>query len=372
MKQYIAIIMMVLFLAIIAGAVVYLSKRFAWYFGLTDTRPLYLLFAACIVYMITGVAAFTNSTSVVGSIIYVSAAIIMGFLLYLLLSVIMVDLIKLFAKVPQKWYGLAALSLAVLVSGYALLNAFRIRTETVELGIAGLKQEVRLMHLTDIHLGHFRGERFLQKIVDLTNARDVDMVLLTGDLYDGKVGFLNGSIRPLEDLDVPVYFVNGNHDGYSGLNMVNKRLKEIGVNVLENECVNMEEVQIIGLNHMLPDDNAYDMHSTGNHASIKKVLPGIERQQGKPTILMHHSPDGIQFAAENGVDLYLAGHTHAGQLFPVTLINELIFRYNKGLHEYNGTRIYVSHGAGTFGPPMRLGTRSEITNIILKPILSNE
>lgn len=100
---------------------------------------------------------------------------------------------------------------------------------------------------------------------------------------------------------------------------------------------------------------------------MKSILPGIPTDPDLPTILLHHSPDGIQYANEKGVDLYLTGHTHAGQLFPVTLIGELIYTYNKGLHDYNGTKIFVGEGAGTFGPPMRVGSHSTITVFDLKP-----
>ncbi len=84
--------------------------------------------------------------------------------------------------------------------------------------------------------------------------------------------------------------------------------------------------------------------------------------------MLHHSPDGIKYANEYGIDLYLAGHTHAGQLFPINYLNALLFKYNKGLSDYNGSKIFVSQGAGTFGPPMRVGTKSEISLISLMPI----
>ncbi len=119
---------------------------------------------------------------------------------------------------------------------------------------------------------------------------------------------------------------------------------------------------------MLADDIAFDMHGAGKHATIKEILSELDINTDKPSILLHHSPDGIKYANEKGVDLYLAGHTHAGQLFPVNFLNELLFAYNKGLHDFNGTQIYVSHGAGTFGPPMRVGTRSEITLLTLVPV----
>jgi predicted MPP superfamily phosphohydrolase len=83
--------------------------------------------------------------------------------------------------------------------------------------------------------------------------------------------------------------------------------------------------------------------------------------------MLHHAPNGIKYAAQAGVDLYLAGHTHAGQIFPFNYLANLIFEYNRGLHEYNGTYVYVSEGVGTFGPPFRLGTKSEIISMQLVP-----
>lgn len=358
---------MILFLAILVGANIYLGRRFAWYFSLEQTRPFILVFASISIFMILGLALFTNSTRLTGQLLYGSAAILMGFSLFLLLSVILFDLVHLVFKVKALYYGLAVLLLAILVSGYGILNAFHIRVNEQELELTDLKEEVRIMHWTDIHLGHFRGPGFLEKLVKQTNEQNVDMVLITGDLFDGKIRFGDASLAALTHLAAPAYFVAGNHDGYSGVEDVKNGLREVGVHVLSNQVAREGPLQIIGLNHMLADDKSVDMHAAGELANMKSILPGIPTDPDMPTILLHHSPDGIQYANEKGVDLYLSGHTHAGQLFPVTLIGELIYTYNKGLHDYNGTKIFVGEGAGTFGPPMRVGTHSTITVFNLLP-----
>ena len=96
--------------------------------------------------------------------------------------------------------------------------------------------------------------------------------------------------------------------------------------------------------------------------TIEEVLPTLKVDRDRASLLLHHNPVGIEYAAENGINLYLAGHTHAGQMFPATLIAKMMFEFNKGLYRYNDTtQIYVSQGSGTFGPPMRLGTHSEVT-----------
>jgi len=107
------------------------------------------------------------------------------------------------------------------------------------------------------------------------------------------------------------------------------------------------------------------MHAGENKGTIRAVLDTLEIDARLPSVLLHHSPDGIEFAVKKGIDLYLAGHTHGGQLFPVNFINDLLFQFNRGLTNHNGTRIFVSKGAGTFGPPLRVGTRGEITLIEL-------
>jgi predicted MPP superfamily phosphohydrolase len=287
-------------------------------------------------------------------------------MLYLLFSVLLVDLLRLVFKTSSQIYGLAALLLALLVSVYGITNAFMVRTQQLELSMPGLGKEIRLMHWTDVHLGHFRGPSFLEKLVNNTNAEEVDMVLITGDLFDGKIRFGDASLEVLKHLEAPVYFVAGNHDGYSGVEDVKNGLREVGIHVLSNQVTREGEIQLIGLNHMLADINRTDIHAMDGHGTIRSVLDSLQVDPDMPSILLHHSPDGVQYAQRKGINLYLSGHTHAGQLFPVTLIGELIYDYNKGLHELGATRIFVGEGAGTFGPPMRVGTRSTITCITLK------
>ena len=367
MRQLLPFIFMVLFLAILVGANIYLGRRFAWYFSLEQTRPFVFAFASVTIFMILGLALFTNSTTLTGQLLYSSAAILMGFTLFLLLSVILFDLVHLVFKVKPLYYGMAVLLLSSTVSGYGILNAFHVRVNEQELEMSNLKEEVRVMHWTDMHLGHFRGPGFLERLVKRTNEQKVDMVLITGDLFDGKIRFGDASLAALTHLDAPVYFVAGNHDGYSGVQDVKNGLRKVGVHVLSNQVAREGPLQIIGLDHMLADNNSVNMHANGELANMKSVLPAIPTDPDLPTILLHHSPDGIQYANEKGVDLYLCGHTHAGQLFPVTLIGELIYTYNKGLHDYKGTKIFVGEGAGTFGPPMRVGTHSAITVFKLIP-----
>jgi uncharacterized protein len=367
MKQLLPILFLVLFLGFLTGANIYLAKRFGFYFDLRNTRFLYLSFGLLTVFMIVGIVGFTNAQGIVPNMIYVAASIIMGFLLYLLLAVATVDLISLFVKSVPRILGFSALILAIIVTGAGILNAQYRRISEVEIPMKGLKNELTAAHLSDIHIGHFWGPKTLQKIVDKTNAQHADVVFITGDLFDGRIRLSTENLEPLKQLNAPVYFIEGNHDGYSGAAEIKKMLREIGITVLENEVTHFNQIQIIGLNHMRADDSDPAMHGTGSKPSMRSVLNELNIFPEKPTVLLHHSPDGIEYANKHGVDLYLAGHTHNGQLFPFNIVVGMIYKYNKGLHEYNGTHIYTSQGVGTFGPPMRIATRSEIVILKLKP-----
>jgi len=367
MKQILLIIIFIGFLGILIGANIYMPRRFTGFFGFDSAKWLYVGFAVTTILMIIGVMGFSNSLSSTGHLLYSAAALTMGFMLYLLISTLLVDLLGLFIQLKPVLSGMIALGLALLVTTFGIWNAFNLHVSEIGVKVNGLKNEVRVMHLSDIHLGHFRGKAFLQEIVDETNKADPDIVFITGDLFDGRINLRKETLEPLNQLKVPVYFVEGNHDIYTGVKTVKEYLRKINVRVLEDELVQWEELQIIGLNHMKADDEAFDMHSSADVSTIKDVLLSVDIDKDKSSVLLHHSPDGIRYANAKGIDLYLTGHTHAGQMFPINLLNELLFSYNKGLQSYEGTQIYVSQGAGTFGPPVRLGTRSEITLITLKP-----
>ncbi len=367
MKQLVFAGFMILFIGILIGANIYLSQRLAWYFGVNRVWILNVLFGALTLYMFFGLIPFANAVTAFGQTIYIGAAITMGILLYLLLSVALVDLIRLVSAFSPQTYGVLALSLTLLISTYGAWNASQLKVTSLEVPVKGLKETTKVIHWSDLHLGHFRGKPHLDKIVEATNQQPVEAVFLTGDLFDGRIHLNPEVLEPLKKLDVPVYFVEGNHDGYTGPDTIKQMLRKAGVIVLENEVTQFRDMQILGLNHLLADEGKVNMHATGKGPTIKSVMDSIHLDDSKPSVLLHHSPDGIQYAEKRGIDLYLSGHTHAGQIFPITLVAGLMFDYNKGLHHYKNTCIFVSQGAGTFGPPMRVGTKSEITVVTLIP-----
>ncbi len=367
MKNLLPLLMLLVFLAVLVGSNFYLTRRVTWILSADSRWWLHLMFAVVPVLMMAGLFGFSNATSLSGTILYGLSAFITGFVLFFLVSMLATELVHLALKLQPVQFGLFAIALTLLVSALGTWNAFRVKLTNKEIIMPGLEKEVRIMHFSDIHLGHFRGAAFLQQLVEMAQETNPDMVVITGDLFDGKKQLSKATLAPLKQFSVPVYFVEGNHDGYSGVQEIKQYLRETGIRVLENEVVEAGPLQLIGLDHMRSDEESRSMHAIQNGQTIRQVLASLSIDPDRPSVLLHHSPDGIAYASEKGIDLYLAGHTHGGQLFPVTYINDLIFHYNRGLYSYNGTQIFVSMGAGTFGPPMRIGTRSEITLVKLIP-----
>lgn len=356
-----------IFIGIILGANVYIANRFAWFFNVNHPWILYVAVPIITFTIISGAIGLINSTSTLGHITYNIAAVLMGYLLYLLLSTILVDIASFFIKLPASNYGFAAFIIAALISIYGIWNASNTKINSIDINISGITNPVKAAHLTDTHIGHFRGPNTLLSLVDKINNEDVDVVFFTGDLLDSKYQLKAESLSPLGKLNAPVYFVEGNHDVYTGTDPIKEYLKSIGVNVLTNEVQVWNGIQIIGLDHMLADENSFSPHASPDGPNIRKTLSELSFTKSAPSILLHHGPDGIKYAKENGIDLYLAGHTHGGQLWPITHIADLMFEVNKGLHKFDSTQVYVSQGTGTFGPPMRVGTDSELTILNLIP-----
>ena len=166
-----------------------------------------------------------------------------------------------------------------------------------------------------------------------------------------------------------MFFVDGNHDTYVSAARVKSLCRAVGMRVLENEAVEYAGLQIIGLDYMVADSSARDsMHAALSNETIQSVMPRMGVSDSMATIVLHHSPVGAKYMEAAGADLFLAGHTHGGQFFPLTLINDRMFEFNRGLYRLGSMQVYVSCGSGTFGLPLRLGTDSEVTLLHLKPL----
>lgn len=215
---------------------------------------------------------------------------------------------------------------------------------------------LRVVQVTDIHVGPTIGRRFVEDMVARINAQRPDLVVITGDLVDGTVARLGEHTAPLGDIQsrLGTYFVTGNHEYYSGVDPWCEELRRLGITVLRNQRVTLShegtDFDLIGVDDWRGD---YD---------IAAATQG--RDPARPAILLSHQPKAIHDAARHGIDLVLAGHTHGGQLWPFRFVVQMIQPYVKGLHQHTErTWIYVHPGTGYWGPPMRLAVPAEIAVI---------
>jgi len=244
------------------------------------------------------------------------------------------------------------LLLSLVVSAYAVFNASRLVTKEYTLPIAGLAQALTIAHLTDIHIGTVHQANYLQTVVDKTNALQPDIVCITGDLFDGSVPIDESILSSLNALSAPTFYSNGNHEEYEGLQHVRDTLGHVKGDLLENSFVLISGLQVVGVN---------DKQSLPKGQTLGTILDTLQLHPELPTVLMYHTPVEWEEARARKVDLMLSGHTHNGQIYPFTLLVRMAYKYITGLYQVSGLFLHVSPGTGTWGPPMRLGSRNQIT-----------
>ncbi|MDT0434268.1 metallophosphoesterase [Streptomyces doudnae] len=240
---------------------------------------------------------------------------------------------------------------------YGVLRGPRIKRVTVPLAkLPRAAHGYRIAVVSDIHLGPILGRGFTQGIVDTINAAQPDLVAVVGDLVDGSVRDLGPAAAPLAGLDAPSYFVTGNHEYFSGAAQWVQEVRRLGLTPLENARTELPWFDLAGVNDVAGE-------SEGQGPDFAKALG--DRDPARACVLLAHQPVQIHQAVEHGVDLQLSGHTHGGQLWPGNLLAAAANPTVAGLDRYGDTQLYVSRGAGAWGPPTRVGAPSDITMIQL-------
>jgi len=338
-----------IFLGICFGGYYYILSRLFLFFKLKHS----IFFWLILVFLVFGYVCFSilevKFPCSAWRIFLRLSAIGLGVGWLCLVILISHDLLQLVFKFPisiSRWF---VLGLIVSLTIYSLINALRLEIKTIELSAP---VEKKIAHLSDVHLGSV-SRRHLEHLVEKTNALSPDVVLITGDLVDPQGNLTSDSLMPLNALTAPVYFVTGNHERYVGLDKVMSLLEATPVIALRNEVVLFDSIQLVGI-----DDS-------DDRDQVRRQLARLELNPDMFTILLYHQPEGFNDAATAGVDLMLSGHTHSGQIWPFHRVVRLRFKYVKGLHTIGDMNLYVSTGSGTWGPPMRLGSRNQITLIRL-------
>ena len=368
MKNWIFPLILIGFLAIMGLAVWYLARRTAFVSG-TRATWWYVTYSFLLIgsFVFMFLASQPWTVNPIGHICSIASSVVVGLLLYLLIFMLLVDIVQLFVHMPRWLFGTIVGALTLGVCGVATHKALNPKLAEVTVQLPKLQQPLRAVQLTDTHIGHFRGKNQMQKLVNLVNEAKPDIIFFTGDCFESWYNFNAQTLEPLTQLKAPIYFVEGNHDGYVNNKQAKQLLREAGVHVLENEVTTDKGLCIVGLEYMSADTKSTNAHAPHRSETIESTLPSLPIDKTLPVIALQHSPIGTDYIEKAGIDLLLSGHTHGGQLWPLTWINNHVFRYNKGLNRQNTLQIYTSCGSGSFGPPMRMGTSSEVTLLHLEP-----
>ena len=245
---------------------------------------------------------------------------------------------------------------AIAAGVYGVFNASRTRVTRATVRLTNLPaawRGRRAALISDVHLGHVRNGSFLRRMVAMIVKEEPDAIFIAGDLYDGTAIDAPRAAEPLSELVAPhgVYFVAGNHEQFGDDSKYLRAIAAAGVRVLSNEKVEVDGLQIVGV----PYRNAT------RDGQLASVLDGIRLDRDRASVLLTHAPDRPGVAEAAGVSLQLSGHTHLGQFVPWSWLARRIYRqFVYGLSRIGKMQVFTSSGAGTWGPPLRLGSNPEI------------
>jgi uncharacterized protein len=310
-------------------------------------------------FVAASVLAFRYTNAAVRGL-YKAAAVWLGLLSFLFVAAVSSWIIYGVAHLAGRNPDFHRLAEILFAAGFALgiygvVNAGYTRITRTTVRLANLPDAWRgrkAALISDVHLGHVRNGNFLRRMVKMILNEEPDAIFIAGDLYDGTAIDAARAAQPLSKLSAPqgVYFVAGNHEQFRDDIKYLDAISAAGVRVLTNEKVEADGLQIVGV----PYNNAH-----GNR--FASILQGLGLDRSRPSILLCHAPDHPQIAEAAGISLQLSGHTHLGQFVPWSWFARRMYRqFVYGLSRIGKMQVFTSSGAGTWGPPLRLGSNPEI------------
>jgi uncharacterized protein len=292
---------------------------------------------------------------------YVTAAVWVGLMTFCLFAAvscwIVLGLVRLAGlRIASSRIADGLFAVALLLGFCGIVNAARVRVTRITIKLPNLPigWRGRLVALvSDMHLGHVRNVGFMRRIVATLNELRPDVVLIAGDMYDGTKADVAALAEPWSVLSAPLgaFFVTGNHEEFTGRAKYLEALSKAGVRVLNNEKIELEGLQVIGVHYREAADPRH----------FRALLRSTAITAERTSVLLVHAPHGLKIAEEEGVSLQVCGHTHGGQFPPATWITSRIYGpYVHGLHRLGRLLVFTNWGVGTWGPPLRVGTHPEI------------
>jgi len=278
------------------------------------------------------------------------------FTLYMALFLLLFDILKLF-KVVCKYRFYLSLVFTLGLLGYGVYNYHHPETNVVSIltnkRYEDTPQAIKIVAISDVHLGNGTGKAALKKYVEMINAQHPDLILISGDLIDNSVVplYTENMAEELANLKAPmgIYMVLGNHEYISGIDESIRYIKSTQIQLLSDSVVTLPNgIQLIGRD---------DRHNR-KRRSLQELMVNIDKS--KPIILLDHQPFDLEKTEAAGIDLQFSGHTHHGQIWPINWVTDYIFEQSHGYRQWGNSQVYVSSGLSLWGPPFRIGTHSEM------------
>ena len=372
MKSYMFLVIFIIILLIFSLANYYLYIRGLQAFSITQPLKKWYL----IVFLLLSSSFFAGmilertASSAFSELVVRVGTMWLPFMLYLLMAVVLIDFVRIFNHffhfLPlitpplKQTVGFVTISLVTVVVIIGYINAMIVHVKEISLTINKKvegKPEMKVLMVSDIHLGALIRERHEQRLLHIINEQKPDLVLICGDLIDSEIApVIRKKLgKHIQEIKTPfgVYAVTGNHEYIGGIDQSLAYLKSIHIKVLIDSIVTLPNgVQVVGRN-----DRAAG-HGVKGQKPLAELLSGINHEN--PVIVMNHQPYNLSEASDAGVDLHLSGHTHHGQLWPFNYITKAMFEMSWGYLKKGATHFYVSSGYGTWGPAIRLGNRPEV------------
>jgi len=365
---YLFILAAFVILTVIFAAHYFLFQTIVYFFNITSQiylRILKTLFIFLPLSFILASILINRFSNIFVRLYYIIAASWFGILLYFVLACFLAYFIiflgKLFSfNFNQKNLitGLFLIATAIII--YGIIAAQNIKIKELNIVLPNLPSEWRgktAVFISDLHLGTIDNYEFAAKVSDQIDNLKPDILFIGGDFYDGQANVnLNRLAKIFSTIKTPLgkFFVTGNHEEFGDNTKFIDAITKAGINVLDNEIIEISGLQIIGV----------DYKSTYNKNDYETILKNLNIDKNKPSILLRHVPDKINVASKFGISLKLCGHAHGGQLFPVQIIEQILYKgFQYGLKKSGDTIVYTSSGTGTWGPPMRILANPEIVKI---------
>ena len=308
-------------------------------------------------------------------------AIWFAFLVYFILTLLLIDIVRLFDswfhflpafiqkdyELTKKITGVVVIAVVSLVVFLGNLNKRDIIIKTLELQFPkgnGKLTELNIVAASDLHLSPIDGEKLLTRIIDKMNSLEPDIILLAGDIVDDKAEILEqrkiGESFKRLNPKYGVFTINGNHEFINGVDASVEYAEHLGMKVLRDEYELIDSsFYIVGR-----EDSTMSQFTSKHRKTLQQIIESIETNH--PMILLDHTPYKLEEAQKNNITFQLSGHTHHGQIWPANIITNMIYEVSWGYKKKGKTHYYVTSGAGTWGPPVRTGSKSEIVNIKIK------